>query len=105
MKQIHLYLLFFQIYRFKDHYGHLANHYLMVLVSLGLNAADLAAERKYILLEKLLDHFGGDIKCEKHPKHDVGKVIFKSTLPLEKAVVANFDVETSDSLKVFFLNI
>ena len=83
----------------------MANHYLMVLVSLGLNAADLAAERKYILLEKLLDHFGGDIKCEKHPKHDVGKVIFKSTLPLEKAVVANFDVETSDSLNVFFLNI
>ena len=87
------------MFRFKD----VSNHYRMQLVSMGFDGSQLAVERKYLLKEKLLAHFKSDVKFEKHSDREVGEVIFKSTMSIERAVVVNLGIEASDTLKVFIV--
>ena len=72
----------------------------MQLVEFGFDADELANERKHRFLEKLNNHFGKRLQVVRHPTSGVGKILFKSSLPVDKAIVTTFDLKVNLSTKV-----
>lgn len=72
----------------------------MLLAEFGFDADDLADVRKDRFLDKLQNHFGERLKVIRHPTKGVGKILFKSSLPTDKAIVTTFDLKVNLSVKV-----
>ena len=72
----------------------------MLLAELGFNADQLATERKHTFLEKVKTHFGERITVLRHPKSGVGKILFNSLVPSERAIATTFDLNVNLHIKV-----
>jgi hypothetical protein len=72
----------------------------MLLAEFGFDSDDLAYVRKDLFLDKLQKHFGERLKVIRHPTKGVGKILFKSSLPTDKAIVTTFDLKVNMSIKV-----
>lgn len=82
-----------EVHRFKSIYE---NQYILTLRKLDLSPEEIQKDeskhRKRAVLEKLVEHFSGSIKYFKHPHHNIGKVIYKSSMSVETAMANLFDV-------------
>ncbi len=73
----------------------------MLLAEFGFDADELAKERKDKFLEKIKTHSGERLQIIRHPTSGVGKVLYTSSLPAEKAIVTTFDLKVNLTVKVF----
>ena len=75
-----------EVYRIAD----ISNQYLIWLSEFGFSDEEVQTEavrkHKYVLLEKLMEHFGDLLTSVKHPKPFVGKILFKNTMAVEEAI-------------------
>jgi hypothetical protein len=71
-----------------------------MLAEFGFDSDDLAYVRKDLFLDKLQKHFGERLKVIRHPTKGVGKILFKSSLSTDKAIVTTFDLKVNLSVKV-----
>jgi hypothetical protein len=72
----------------------------MNLAECGFDARDIASERNYLLLEKILQHFDGEIECQRHPVKGIGKLLFSKTTTAEMAFLTKFDPTITMDFKV-----
>ena len=72
----------------------------MLLAEFGFDADDLGYVRKDLFLKKLQIHFGERLKVIRHPTKGVGRILFKSSLSTDKAIVTTFDLKVNLSVKV-----
>lgn len=94
-----------EVHRIAD----LSNQYLTWLVEFGFSDEKVESEavrkHKYVLLDKLLTHFGDLLSSVKHPKPFVGKILFKSTMTVQVAIRKTFSLgQQSPDVKVSHLN-
>jgi hypothetical protein len=85
-----------KVHRFQT----IAEHYTMLLAEFGFDADELARERKNKFLCKLEARYGERLRVIRHPTSGVGKVLYASSLPAEKAIVTTFDLKVNLTVKV-----
>lgn len=78
--------------------------YVMWLEEFGLQDIDLkdAQTRKSAIVDKLVKHFGNRLSTYIHPTIGIGKIFFKSTIPIQKVLDSKFDNDNKLPPKVSF---
>ena len=74
----------------------ISDQYFTWLIEFGFSEEEVESEavrkHKYVLLDKLLSHFGDLITSVKHPKPFIGKILFKNTMTVEAAIRKTFSL-------------